>query len=74
VLDGQQPANATADKTVLFNSPGLTTDPIAVNYAPNSTAVKIELGKNVFPDLPPGLSLPISPDWVTITPKEAAGG
>ena len=40
---------------------------------PNSTAVKIELGKTVFPDLPPGLSLPISPDWVTITPGEAAG-
>jgi ribose transport system substrate-binding protein len=70
VLDGTVPA----DKTVLFNSPGLTTDPIEVaGYAPNSTAVKIELGKTVFPDLPPGLSLPISPDWVTITPAEAAG-
>ena len=37
-------------------------------------AVKIELGRTVFPDLAPGLSLPISPDWVTITPQEAAGG
>ncbi|HVX81910.1 MAG TPA: substrate-binding domain-containing protein [Devosiaceae bacterium] len=73
VLDGKPPANVSADKTVLFNSPGLTTDPIDVKYSPNSTAVKIELGKTVFPDLPPGLSLPISPDWVTITPKEAAG-
>ncbi|MFO1141796.1 MAG: substrate-binding domain-containing protein [Amaricoccus sp.] len=69
VLDGKAPA----DKTVLFNSPGLTTDPIDVpGYAPGSTAVKIELGKTVFPELAPGLSLPISPDWVTITPQEAS--
>jgi ribose transport system substrate-binding protein len=73
VLDGHPPANASSDKTVLFNSPGLTTDPIDVKYAPNSTAVKIELGKTVFADLAPGLSLPISPDWVTITPQEASG-
>ena len=43
------------------------------SYAPNSSAVKIELGKTVFPDLAPGLSLPVSPDWVTITPQEASG-
>jgi len=69
LLDGAKPP----PKTVLFNSPGLTTDPIPVQYAPNSTVIKIELGKTVFPDLPPGLSLPISPTWVKITPKEAAG-
>jgi len=27
----------------------------------------------VFPDLSPGLSLPISPSWVEITAKEASG-
>ena len=59
VLDGKQPA----DKTVLFNSPGLTTDMVDAKYSPNSGAVKIELGKTVFPDLAPGLSLPVSPDW-----------
>lgn len=69
VLDGNKPA----DKTVLFNSPGLTTDLIPVNYAPNSSAVKLELGKTVFPDLAPGLSLPISPSWVDISAKEASG-
>ena len=69
VLGGAKPA----DKTVLFNSPGLTTDMVAAKYAPGSSAVKLELGKTVFPDLPPGLSLPISPDWVTITPQEASG-
>jgi len=69
VLGGTKPA----DKTVLFNSPGLTTDTVDAKYMPNTTAVKLELGKTVFPDLPPGLSLPISPDWVTITPQEASG-
>jgi ribose transport system substrate-binding protein len=69
VLGGAKPAGMT----VLFNSPGLTTDMVDAKYAPNSSAVKLELGKTVFPDLPPGLSLPISPDWVTITPQEASG-
>ena len=34
---------------------------------------KIEVGKNAFPDLAPGLTLPITPDWVEITAEEAAG-
>ena len=34
---------------------------------------KIEVGKNAFPDQPPGLTLPITPDWVEITAAEAAG-
>ncbi|MBV9221508.1 MAG: substrate-binding domain-containing protein [Methylobacteriaceae bacterium] len=69
VLDGKKPASTT----VLFNSPGLTTDPVEAKYAANSTVQKIDLGRNAFPDLAPGLSLPISPDWVEITPKEASG-
>jgi ribose transport system substrate-binding protein len=70
ILDGAKPA----DKHVLFNSPGLATDlPAGAKYAPDSTVVKLEKGRNVFPDLAPGISLPISPDWVEITPKEAAG-
>jgi ribose transport system substrate-binding protein len=27
----------------------------------------------VFPDLPPGLVLPVSPSWLDITPEEASG-
>ena len=69
ILDGKK----LAGKTVLFNSPGLTTDMVDAKYSPNSSAVKIELGKTVFPDLAPGLSLPVSPDWVEITAKEASG-
>ncbi len=34
---------------------------------------KMVLGETVFPDLPPALTLPITPDWVEITPAEAAG-
>jgi len=61
-----------ADKTILFNSPGLTIDTIDAKYTPETT-VKIELGKTVFPDLAPGLSLPISPFWADISAKETSG-
>ena len=40
---------------------------------PDATIQKIEVGKNAFPDGPPGLTLPITPSWVEITAKEAAG-
>jgi ribose transport system substrate-binding protein len=70
ILDtGKKPA----DTTVFFNSPGLTTDQVDAKYAPNSSAVKIEIGKTVFPELAPALSLPVSPSWVDITPQEASG-
>ena len=69
VLDGKAPAS----KSVLFKSPDMSTDPVQAKYAPGSTMQKLEIGKNVFPDLAPGVSLPISPDWVEITPSEAAG-
>ena len=32
----------------------------------------IEVGVNAFPDQAPGLTLPITPDWVEITAAEAA--
>ena len=35
---------------------------------PGAVFEKIEVGKNVFPDLPPGLVLPASPSWIDITP------
>jgi ribose transport system substrate-binding protein len=34
---------------------------------------QIELGKNAYPDLPPGLALPITKDDYKITPEQAAG-
>ena len=38
---------------------------------PDATIQKIEVGKNAFPDRPPGLILPITPNWVEITAEEA---
>jgi ribose transport system substrate-binding protein len=69
ILDGKAPSS----KTVLFKNPDMSTDPVQAKYAPGSSMQKLELGKNVFADLAPGVSLPITPDWVEITPAEAAG-
>ncbi len=69
VLEGKAPA----DKTVLVETPLLTTDPVDAAYVGSVKPQQIELGKTAFPDLPPGLSLPVTPDWVQITPTEALG-
>ncbi len=36
-------------------------------------AIGDQVGVNAFPDQAPGLTLPITPDWVDITAAEAAG-
>ena len=70
ILDGATPP----DTTVMRDYPRLTTDVIESDkFSEGSTFEKLEIGKNVFPDLPPGLVLPSSPDWLDITPQEAAG-
>ena len=69
VLDGHAPAS----KTVLVETPLLTTDPVDADYVGAAKPEKITLGQTAFPDLPPGLSLPVTPDWVRITPAEALG-
>ena len=69
VLDGHAPAS----KTVLVETPLLTTDPVDAAYVGTARPEKIEIGKTAFADLPPGLSLPVTPDWVEITPAEALG-
>lgn len=72
ILDGGAPP--TTD--VLRDYPRLTTDvltPTVDKFSEGSEFQKLEIGKNVFPDLPPGLVLPSSPDWIDITPQEAAG-
>jgi ribose transport system substrate-binding protein len=69
ILDGKK----VEDKHVFVYGPFLSTDPQPSKLFPNVTMQKIEIGKNAFPDLAPGLSLPITPDWVEITAKEAAG-
>ncbi|MDQ3557618.1 MAG: sugar ABC transporter substrate-binding protein, partial [Pseudomonadota bacterium] len=70
ILEGNKPA----DRHVLVNADFLTTDTIESElYPENDTMQTIEAGVNAFPDLAPGLTLPISPDWMEITPQEAAG-
>lgn len=50
----------------------VTSDPFTSKLFPDAKMEKIEIGKNVFPDLPPGLTLPVTPSWMTITAAEAA--
>jgi ribose transport system substrate-binding protein len=69
VLDGKAPAS----KTVLVETPLLTTDPVDAAYVGSVQPQKIALGQTAFPSLPPGLSLPVTPDWVQISPEEALG-
>ena len=72
ILDGKKPKVPT-DRHVLIKAPFMTTDPIKSDLYPDEQMIKIELGKNAFTDIAPGVTLPLSPDWVEITPKEAAG-
>ena len=69
VLDGHPPANNLTEN----NYPRLTTDVVKGDFSKGAEFIKLEIGKNVFPDLPPGLVLPASPSWLDITPQEAAG-
>ena len=64
---------SAAERHILINAPFMTTDPAKSDLYPDAAMVKIELGKNAFTEIAPGVTLPLSPDWVEITPKEAAG-
>ena len=70
VLDGRQ---ANKPRTVFLYTPYLTTHPTRVTGYGFSKMQKIVLGKTAFPNLPRAVTLPITPEWVKITPKEAAG-
>lgn len=70
ILDtGKKPEN----REVAVKGDFITTDPIESELYPGTKMVKIAVGENAFPDRPPGLTLPITPDWVEITAEEAAG-
>jgi ribose transport system substrate-binding protein len=68
VLEGNPPK----EKHIYLHGPFLSTDPMPSKLYPDVKMDKILVGKNAFPDLPPGLALPISPDWVHISAEEAA--
>jgi ribose transport system substrate-binding protein len=73
ILDGKP---KPADRHILVNGDFLATNGGAWKSTlyPDAVIQKIEIGKNAWPDRPPGLTLPITPDWVEITAEEAAGG
>ncbi len=70
ILDGKP---KPADRHILVEGDFLSTDPIKSELYPEAVMQKIEIGTNAWPDRPPGLTLPITPDWVEITAEEAAG-
>lgn len=70
ILDGKP---KPADRHILIEGDFLSTDPITSELYPDAVMQKIEIGTNAWPDRPPGLTLPITPDWVEITAEEAAG-
>lgn len=70
VLDGKKP---NKPRNIYLYTPYLTTHVVPVKGYGFSTMQKIVVGKTAFPNLPGGLTLPISPSWVQITPQEAAG-
>jgi len=65
--------NRPKDRAIFVKNDFFSTDPLPSKLYPDVTIQKIELGKNAFPDLSPGLFLPASPDWLDITPAEAVG-
>lgn len=69
ILDGKKPAQ----KTVYSSTPYYATKVTKVPGFANAKLDELQLGTNAFPNLPPGLTLPIAPDWVQISPQEAAG-
>ena len=73
ILDGKP---KPADRHILVNGDFLATNggEWKSTLYPDAVIQKIEIGKNAWPDRPPGLTLPITPDWVEITAEEAAGG
>jgi len=69
ILDtGKKPAQ----RDQLVRADFVTSDPFTSKLFPDAKMQKIEVGKNVFPDQPPGLTLPVTPSWMTITAAEAA--
>jgi ribose transport system substrate-binding protein len=70
ILDGgEKPATRDVEMPTAY----LSTDPMPSELYPNATVRKIVLGETAFPDQPPGLYLPVGPDWIDITAAEASG-
>lgn len=69
-LDRKQ---AKKPRNIYLYTPYFSTNPLKIGGFGYAKMEKIKIGKNAFPKLAPGLTLPITPAWVKITPQEAAG-
>jgi ribose transport system substrate-binding protein len=56
---------------ITLPSPAFETNNVTV---PGVSFQKIAVGKNAYPKLPPGATIPFSPAWTQITPAQALGG
>jgi len=65
--------NRPAERSIVVKGDFLTNTAKAPAAFADAPVKALEIGKNAFPDQPPGLSLPVTPDWVEITAAEAAG-
>jgi len=72
-VDILETGNKPASRDIQVKGDFLTTAPFESKLYPGTVMQQIEIGTNAFPDQPPGLTLPITPDWVEITAEEAAG-
>ena len=52
---------------------GDATDIVEGDFSKGVVFKQLEIGRNVFPDLAPGLVLPVTPDWIDITPQDVSG-
>jgi hypothetical protein len=70
ILDGKA---SRTPRHIYFYTPYYMTTLVPIHRFAHVVEQKIRVGKNAFPNLPGGLTIPFSPKWVKITPKEAAG-
>ena len=61
------------ERSVVVNGDFVTTTPFTSALYPDANMLMIKVGVNAFPDAAPGLTLPITPDWVEISAAEASG-
>lgn len=67
ILSGNKPSS----NVLTLDSPCFVTNSVQPQ---DKSCDTIALGTNAYPDLPPGMALPVSPSWTSIKPSQVAGG
>ena len=73
IVDSLDSGTPPAQREFEMKTEYLSTHPQASKLYPDVAVRQIVEGETAFPELPPGLYLPPSPDWIEITAAEAAG-